>query len=312
MFLTHLDQEGHDSPAILIENATAANRAVNIPEFVNVPPDGLLKIDVPAAEFYRLFDRAWTLAEKGQYEASIAEWKRALEISPNDAKAHNNLGRALAGKGEFAEAVQHWQQAVAINPSYAEAHNNLGVAAVRNARYNEAVAHFRKALDIYPTNAELHNNLASALAGRGKFNEAVAHWQKALEINPRYAEAYNDFGNGLFSKGRLDEAIVQWQKSLEAKPDFVPAGYNLGRALARKGRLEEAIAQWQKAIANGRQPEIMDAIAAAYAEIGRFRDAVEVAKQALILATQENKWQLAETLKARIAVYQAGNPLREH
>ena len=38
MFLTHLDEEGRDSPAILIENATAANRAVNIPEFVNIPP----------------------------------------------------------------------------------------------------------------------------------------------------------------------------------------------------------------------------------------------------------------------------------
>ena len=37
MFLTHLDEEGNDSPAILIENATAANRAVNIPEFVNIP-----------------------------------------------------------------------------------------------------------------------------------------------------------------------------------------------------------------------------------------------------------------------------------
>ena len=64
MFLTHLDEEGNDSPAILIENATAANRAVNIPEFVNIPPDGLLKIDVPAAEFYRLFDSALGLARK--------------------------------------------------------------------------------------------------------------------------------------------------------------------------------------------------------------------------------------------------------
>ena len=51
MFLTHLDEEGSDSPPILIENATAANRAVNIPEFVNIPPDGLLKIEVPAVEY---------------------------------------------------------------------------------------------------------------------------------------------------------------------------------------------------------------------------------------------------------------------
>ena len=64
MFLTHLDENGHDSPAILIENATAANRAVNIPEFVNIPPDGLLKIDAPAVEYYRLFDEAWELGRE--------------------------------------------------------------------------------------------------------------------------------------------------------------------------------------------------------------------------------------------------------
>ena len=72
MFLTHLDEEGNASPAILIDNATAANRAVNIPEFVNIPPDGLLKIDVPATEFYRRYNVAWELAGKGQYEAAIA------------------------------------------------------------------------------------------------------------------------------------------------------------------------------------------------------------------------------------------------
>ena len=66
MFLTHIDENGQDSPAILIENATAANRAVNIPEFVNIPPDGMMKIDTPATEFYRLFDVAKELADKGQ------------------------------------------------------------------------------------------------------------------------------------------------------------------------------------------------------------------------------------------------------
>ena len=44
MFLTHIDAEGRDSPAILIENSTAANRAVNIPEFVNIAPNGIERI----------------------------------------------------------------------------------------------------------------------------------------------------------------------------------------------------------------------------------------------------------------------------
>ncbi len=71
MFLTHLDEKGQDSPPILIDNATAANRAVNIPEFVNIPPDGLLKIEAPAVEYYRLFDQAWELGQKGQPQSVV-------------------------------------------------------------------------------------------------------------------------------------------------------------------------------------------------------------------------------------------------
>ena len=74
MFLTHLDEEGNDSPAILIENSTAANRAVNIPEFVNIPPDGLVKIDTPAVDMYTQVRRSrWSWGKKVKYEAAIAE-----------------------------------------------------------------------------------------------------------------------------------------------------------------------------------------------------------------------------------------------
>ena len=99
MYLTHIDEEGNDSPAILIEGSTAANRAVNLPEFVNIPPGGLAKIEAPAAEFYARFDRAWELSQKGQFEAAIPAWRSALELNPDDARANNNLGFALARQG---------------------------------------------------------------------------------------------------------------------------------------------------------------------------------------------------------------------
>ncbi len=82
MFLTHLDEEGRDTPPILIENATASNRAVNIPEFVNIAPETALKIEVPAADLYRQFDAALQLGEQGQWDAAIAAWRKVLEIDP--------------------------------------------------------------------------------------------------------------------------------------------------------------------------------------------------------------------------------------
>ena len=248
MFLTHIDEEGNDSPAILIENSTAANRAVNIPEFVNIPQDGLEHIEVPAADFYRLFDSAWNLAEKGRFDESIAEWNRALAISPDDAKAHNNLGRALAGKGDFEQAIVHWQKALEIDPRYWEAHNNLAVALVGKGSVNEAIVHLRQILEANPNYAEVHGNLGRALALKGKPDEAIAEWRKAIELNPNYAQAYNDLGTELSHKGRTDEAMAAWQQATVVNPAFAPAFFNLGNALDARGKGELALAAWRSGL----------------------------------------------------------------
>ena len=159
MFLTHLDEEGNDSPAILIENATAANRAVNIPEFVNIPPEGLAKIDVPAAEYYQRYDEAIELAAKGRDEAAIATWERALVLNSEDARAYNNLGALLLRDRKVDQATANLERAVQMDPAYGAAHNNLGAALLEHRRYAEAVVHFEKALSSNPRYPGIHNNL---------------------------------------------------------------------------------------------------------------------------------------------------------
>ena len=54
MMLTHIDEDGNDSPPVLVEDAAEEDRAVNLPEFVNISSEGLLRIEVPAAQFQRL------------------------------------------------------------------------------------------------------------------------------------------------------------------------------------------------------------------------------------------------------------------
>ena len=284
MYLTHLDEDGQDSPAILIENATAANRAVNIPEFVNIPSDGLLKIDVPAADFYRLFDRALELAAKGQSDAAIAEWKKALELDPGNAKAHNNLGVHLLHKGRSDDAIAHFQQAVGLNPEYADAQSNLGIA----------------------------------LSQQGRFEEAIPHFQKALEINPGQAGAHANLGNALYLRGRIPEALAQWREGLRADPDNLALLSQTAWVLAtspeasiRSGSEAVELAERAAQTSGRRDPAILDTLAAAYAEVGRFQAAIETTRQALVLAAQQNLQPLVEGLKARMALYEAKTPFRE-
>jgi tetratricopeptide (TPR) repeat protein len=284
MHLTHLDEEGRDSPAILIENATAANRAVNIPEFVNIPPDGLLKIDVPAAEVYRLFDSAVELAAKGQEEAAIAEWRKALELDPGDPQVHNNLGEHLLRRGELDEALTHFRKAVEANPEYADAQTNLGVS----------------------------------LSQQGRFGEAIVHLQKAVEIKPGIVQSYQNLGNALYMQGKIPEALARWREGLRVDPNHLPLLSQTAWVLAtcpeasvRNGTEAVELAQRAVQVSGGRDPVILDTLAAAYAEVGRFPEAVQTARQALALATQQNAQPLAEGLKARIALYEAKTPFRE-
>ena len=352
MFLAHLDEEGNDSPAILIENATAANRAVNIPEFLNIPPNGLEKIEVPAAEFYRRFDRAVELTTKGQDEAAIAAWKEALEIDPGDARAQNHLGAALLQEGRLDEAITHLQKAVEVKPEFGSAQNNFGVALMREGKFDEALTHFQNAVEVDPEFADAQNNLGGALLQKGRFDEAIAHLQKALEVNPEFADAQSNLGIALSQKGRVEEAITHLQRALELNPGQARNHYNLGNAFYLQGKIPEALARWREGLdkdpnnlpllkqtawllatcpqtsvrngpealelaeravqlSAGQDPEALDTLAAADAEVGRFAEALKTTRRALDLARQQDMQPLAETLKARIALYEAKTPYRE-
>ncbi len=165
MYLTHIDDTGRDSPPILVENATAANRAVNIPEFVNIPPDGLLKIDVPAVEAYRLFDLAWEAAEKGDHEAAISAWRKVLELAPDSAELHNSLGVALVRQRRVDEAVACFERALALNPGLTEAHYNLGdTLYYLQGKSPEALAHWREVLRAQPDHLPVLDQTARLLA----------------------------------------------------------------------------------------------------------------------------------------------------
>jgi tetratricopeptide (TPR) repeat protein len=394
MFLTHIDRDGRDSPPILIDNTTAANRAVNIPEFLNVPPDGLTRIATPVTDFYRLADAAWDLSKAGRTGEAIAAWEEALKLNPESDKAQSNLGLLLMGAGRSEEAIAHFTRTLAINPEYPAAHSNLGVALAAAGKLDDARAEFERALAVAPDSAEAHNNLGQILAGKGDFAAAIAHFsqalatapdsrpvrtnlaralaaqglvqaqkgdfdeairqfESALEVTPDSADVHNDLAVALVRKGRADEAVAHFQKAVNLKPDFAEAWFNLGDTLFYlQGKAAEALAAWRTVLridqnrvpvlaqtawvlatspdasvrdgaaavdlaeraarlAGDRQPSVLDCLAAAYAEAGRFGEAVETAGRAAELAKQAGDRSLAEAVEARQSLYRASTPFRE-
>ena len=284
MFLTHIDADGNDSPAILIENSTAANRAVNIPEFVNMDSTGIDHIDTPAVDFYKQYDVAAELARKGQYQAAIPEWERALSMSPTDARAHNNFGQTLVHAGKTDAAIAEFRKAVAAKPLYPEAQSNLAIALAGAGHPSEAIEHFKVAIEANPGFAEAHSNLGHVLAERGRIPEAIEEYEKALTVNPEYAEAHNNLGFALASAGRMDEAIEQYNLALKSDPKYAHAYNNLGLALAMQGKIDESISEFQKAVElDGEYAAAEGNLGHALEEKDRFDEAIEHLMRAIAI-----------------------------
>jgi Tfp pilus assembly protein PilF len=288
MFLTHIDTDGNDSPAILIENSTAANRAVNIPEFVNVTPaQSIQHIATPAVDFYKQFDEAAALGRQGKYAAAIAAWNKALALSPDDARAHNSFGLTLARAGKTDEAVAQYRKALAVKPHFSEAHNNLAVALAMQGNFDLAIAQCRQAIKDDSGNAEAHNTLGHALAKQGHLDEAVLEYEAALAIRPEFAEAHNNLGLALSAQAHLDEAVVHYRKAIDEDAHFADAYNNLGAALAQQGNLEEAIAQFGKALAAGLETaQLHDNLGIALAEKGEVAEATAQFERAVQLSPE--------------------------
>ncbi len=307
MYLTYLDKKGQDSPAILIEHATAANRAVNIPEFINIPPDVLEKMDAPVTEFYKVFDIAGDLLQKGEYEAAIPKWRNALELSPGDARVHNNLGVALFETKRIDEAIAEYRKALELNPDYPEAHNSLGSALAGQGKFDEAIRHFEKALELKPGDARAHTNIGAALAEMGRIDEAIPHYAKALEAAPDDAETHNNLGIALARRSRLEEAIPHLEKAVSGKPESFEFQYNAGRVLAAARRFDRAIPHFEHAarLSGGLDANVLDMLGGVYAEVGRYSEALQAARRALAIATQQGNGELVRAIGARIAVYES-------
>ncbi|MGO8817232.1 MAG: tetratricopeptide repeat protein [Terriglobia bacterium] len=248
LFLTHLDAQGNDSPAILIDNSTAANRAVNIPEFVNIPPDGLMAINTPAVDVYKEIDRVTALENQGQIDAAIAGWNGLLATNPDDARIHNNLGTALTRAGRPEEAIPEFEKALKLDPEFLKVYFNLGRALLVAGRSDGAILAFERGLQYDSESADLHYHLGLALASKNRIDEAQAEFSKSLQFDPKNANAHFALGVALASKGNGDAAITEFRESLRLNPQNELAHLNLGVALNGKDDFAGAIAEYREAL----------------------------------------------------------------
>jgi tetratricopeptide (TPR) repeat protein len=183
--------------------------------------------------------------------------------------------------GMYAGVETLWQATLARNPDSWLAHNNLGTILRQKGRVDEAITHYQEALQLRPDNESVHFNLARAFYQKGKLDQAIAQFQLALQLEPADMEAQNN---------------LAW--CLATAP----------QASLRNGDKAVQLARQANELAGGKNPVILGTLAAAFAEAGRFSEAVEIAQRALHLAGAQSNARLAGQLQLELKFYQSGSP----
>jgi protein O-mannosyl-transferase len=227
----------------------------------------------------------FALLNLGKPEEAATRFQTALKEGAPLAMAHFGYGRALLGTGKLHESMAEFREALRHDPSYAEAMFYLGLALVEEGDTEQGVKEMRRAAELAPRVPDVHMQLGRVYAGQGKAREAVAEYKEALQLNANYPEALNNYA---------------WL--LATHPD----------AEIRNGHLAVDLGERACELTKYQVPQMVGTLAAAYAEAGRFDDAIKTGERARDLAAAQRQEGLAKKNSELIALYKAHKPYREN
>ena len=173
---------------------------------------------------------------QGNLDRALADFDRAIQLSPNYATAYFNRGVAWDAKGDLDHALTDYDRAIQINPKYAAAYNNRGNVWDVKGNLEKALTDYDKAIQIDSNYATAYNNRCwvRAIAGQDLL-QALADCNAALQIDPRDAASLDSRGLVHLKLAAYDEAVADYTAILIIQPNSASAFYGRGIARQRKG-----------------------------------------------------------------------------
>lgn len=193
---------------------------------------------------------------RGDAPGAAAALRRAIELTPSYAWAHQNLGQAYRALGNADAAERAYRRAVALEPNYVAALTNLGSLLAEAGRYAQALEPLKHAFDLAPNEPVVRDAYVAALRLRAaelfanaEYSEAAKHAARALDCAPPDAETLVLLGESFIRTFRFERAIEVFKKALALKPDSARILSGLGAALHGEDRLKEAAEILERAVA---------------------------------------------------------------
>ena len=262
------------------------------------------------------FEQGLAAIKAGQYQTAVEKFSLSLEAVPEDFEALNNRGFARIYTGDFEGAIDDCTRSIAINPGSAKAYNNRGIARLYNNEFDAAIDDFDKALAINPRYVDAYSNRCMAWTQKNAYGKAIGDCSEALHLNPRSAKALYSRGFARDRQGDPGGAMRDYIQVLKVNRNFIEAYNSIAWIMAtspddrlRDGR--RAVAYAEKAVSTTTDINFLDTLAAAYAEAGRFDEAVALENRIIsLLAATDHTEPIAEHVH-RMSLYEDERPYRE-
>jgi tetratricopeptide (TPR) repeat protein len=257
------------------------------------------------------------LARQKNYDEAVAHFQAALKSNPDSASAQNDWGRVLQTQGQWQESIGHYQEALRLDPALAEAHNNLGIDYLQTGRLADGAGELRMALKLNPGNVETRFNLAQALNQQRQWADAAQLLKPLALAQPANPNSQYQYGLALENLGQTRDAMSHYAAALLQNPDFPDALNALAWIIATDPRPElrngaQAVELARRAcdLTAHQQPAMLLTLAAAYAETGRWSEALAALKQGEALATSKGDAELEDRAMRLRQALAGGQPFR--
>jgi protein O-mannosyl-transferase len=257
-------------------------------------------------------------------------WRDVVLKSPRNGRGLMAYGIQLMNKGDYAGALDYFHRAQQLTPQYYFLLINLAVAENATSQSAAAEQHFKEALQMAPSYPDSYIYYARYLIQHSRPDDARPLLRKAMELSPadvtarellqgtgrQDAVVQQELGDALLRQGKIGEAISHYEKALQIAPALVSTLNNFAWALStapdaslRNGARALGLAAKANQLADGENPILLRTLAAAYAENGRFNDAIETAQRALQVAIAQKTFILAKKLNKDVERYRKSFPL---